>query len=92
VEKRATSSQPGKSMGLFYQAVVIMVLAFVAQLFMKPHRPVDLHSTAALAAFGDRDQATALEGTTVVVTGMTSGIGEELSASLLALGATVYGG
>jgi len=79
-------------MGLFFQATAVLVLAFVAQLFMKPHRPVDLHSTAAIAAFGDRDPATALKGTTVVVTGMTSGIGEELSASLLALGATVYGG
>jgi hypothetical protein len=78
-------------MGFFYQATAVFALAFAAQLLMKPHHPVDLHTTAGLAAFGGRDPATALRGTTVVVTGMTSGIGEELSASLLALGATVFG-
>mmetsp|Transcript_21254 Transcript_21254/g.42135 ORF Transcript_21254/g.42135 Transcript_21254/m.42135 type:complete len:421 (+) Transcript_21254:44-1306(+) len=71
--------------------LVVVAVAFVYQLTLPALQPLDLRATAALASFGSNDPATVLTGKNVAITGVTSGIGEEIAVTLLRLGATVYG-
>ena len=75
----------------YINAAWILLFAIGLQLLIRSNQPTDVNTIAALAAFGSRDPGTALAGRSVVITGVTSGIGEELAITLLRLGATVYG-
>ena len=75
----------------FFQAAAVVAVAAILQLSVTSNQPVDIITVASLAAFGGNDPSAALKGKTAVITGVTSGIGEELAATLLGLGATVYG-